>query len=102
MARQKNRLAEGGIVDRQRTLRFSFDGKTYEGHPGDTLASALLANRLSQMGWWARCGAVVASAAASRRSKPMALNPRGMDTSHAATSIWMPKARKQAAVLIMC
>src|SRR5436853_5825444 len=25
-------------------LRFTFDGQEYEGHPGDTLASALLAN----------------------------------------------------------
>ncbi|HET9977516.1 MAG TPA: sarcosine oxidase subunit alpha family protein [Burkholderiaceae bacterium] len=31
-------------VDTSRTLEFSFDGKTYRGHPGDTLASALLAN----------------------------------------------------------
>lgn len=41
---QKNRLATGGLIDRGHTLRFSFDGKTYAGHPGDTLASALLAN----------------------------------------------------------
>ena len=31
-------------VDTSRTLRFRFDGHTYQGHPGDTLASALLAN----------------------------------------------------------
>jgi len=41
---QSHRLSAGGIVDRSRTLRFSFDGAAYEGHPGDTLASALLAN----------------------------------------------------------
>ncbi|MEU6661923.1 2Fe-2S iron-sulfur cluster-binding protein [Streptomyces sp. NPDC046821] len=37
--------AEGhGHVDRGTTLSFTFDGSTYAGHPGDTLASALLAN----------------------------------------------------------
>jgi heterotetrameric sarcosine oxidase alpha subunit len=38
------RLASGGVIDRKRTFRFSFDGKSFTGHPGDTLASALLAN----------------------------------------------------------
>ena len=41
---QPFRLAQGGRIDRSRTLRFTFNGKAYEGHPGDTLASALLAN----------------------------------------------------------
>ncbi|MDE0112953.1 MAG: 2Fe-2S iron-sulfur cluster-binding protein, partial [Albidovulum sp.] len=34
----------GGLVDRSKTLRFKFNGMSLEGHPGDTLASALLAN----------------------------------------------------------
>lgn len=46
---QINRLA-GGRIDRSQTLNFSFDGKTYHGHPGDTLASALLANGVRLMG----------------------------------------------------
>lgn len=33
-----------GRVDRATTLSFTFDGTAYTGHPGDTLASALLAN----------------------------------------------------------
>ena len=41
---QSHRLAEGGIVDRSRPLRFSYDGASYEGYAGDTVASALLAN----------------------------------------------------------
>ena len=41
---QPFRLPQGGQIDRGRILRFSFDGQDYEGHPGDTLASALLAN----------------------------------------------------------
>ena len=32
------------------TLNFTFDGKQYQGHPGDTLASALLANGVRLMG----------------------------------------------------
>ena len=44
MSRQSYRLPQGGGVDRTRTIRFSFGGKSYAGHPGDTLASALLAN----------------------------------------------------------
>ncbi|WP_197040918.1 2Fe-2S iron-sulfur cluster-binding protein, partial [Pseudonocardia halophobica] len=34
----------GHVLDRTRTLTFTFDGEQYTGHPGDTLASALLAN----------------------------------------------------------
>ena len=41
---QPFRLPRGGQIDRSRALRFTFDGQEYEGHPGDTLASALLAN----------------------------------------------------------
>jgi len=40
----------GGQIDRSRSLRFTFDGQTYTGHPGDTLASALLANGVRLMG----------------------------------------------------
>jgi sarcosine oxidase subunit alpha len=43
-SRQPYRLAAGGRIDRRTTVRFSFDGKSYEGYAGDTLASALLAN----------------------------------------------------------
>lgn len=41
------RLASGGRIDRDRVLRFTFNGRNYQGHPGDTLASALLANGVS-------------------------------------------------------
>ena len=47
MSEQINRLPDGGAIDRSRTLNFQFDGKSYTGHPGDTLASALLANGVS-------------------------------------------------------
>jgi methylglutamate dehydrogenase subunit C len=38
------RLPSGGLIDRSRALTFYFDGRAYRGHPGDTLASALIAN----------------------------------------------------------
>ncbi|WP_154663783.1 2Fe-2S iron-sulfur cluster-binding protein, partial [Saccharomonospora iraqiensis] len=38
------RLADRGRIDRDRPVRFRFDGDAYEGYAGDTLASALLAN----------------------------------------------------------
>jgi sarcosine oxidase, subunit alpha len=38
------RLATGGRIDRSTDLHFTFDGVDHIGHPGDTLASALLAN----------------------------------------------------------
>ena len=44
------RLAGGGRIDRTRALSFSFDGAAYRGHPGDTLASALLANGVHLVG----------------------------------------------------
>ncbi|MFC3085180.1 sarcosine oxidase subunit alpha family protein [Tabrizicola soli] len=46
---QSHRIS-GGQVDRTKTVRFTFDGIPYQGHPGDTLASALLANGVRLMG----------------------------------------------------
>ena len=40
---QKFRI-EGGLIDRSQTWAFTFNGHTMTGHPGDTLASALIAN----------------------------------------------------------
>jgi sarcosine oxidase subunit alpha len=44
------RLASGGRIDRTRLVRFRFDGRELSGHPGDTLASALLANGVRIVG----------------------------------------------------
>ncbi len=44
------RLAEGGDIDRARRLSFTFDGATFDGFAGDTLASALLANDVAIVG----------------------------------------------------
>ena len=45
-----SRLPHGGLIDRDRRLLFSFDGRGYAGYPGDTLASALLANDVRLVG----------------------------------------------------
>ena len=44
------RLAQGGLIDRARTVGFTFDGRRYGGYAGDTLASALLANNVTLVG----------------------------------------------------
>ncbi len=39
-----HRLSTGGAIDRGTRVPFAWDGRRLEGHPGDTLASALMAN----------------------------------------------------------
>ncbi len=50
MMPQKFRLPSGGLIDRGRPLRFTFNGATHTGFAGDTLASALLANGVRIVG----------------------------------------------------
>lgn len=45
-----HRTAEGGRIERRVSVPFSFDGKSYTGVKGDTLASALLANGVHFVG----------------------------------------------------
>jgi heterotetrameric sarcosine oxidase alpha subunit len=49
-ANPPRRLPRGGLIDRSTVLRFSFDGQSYAGFAGDTLASALIANSVSLVG----------------------------------------------------
>ncbi|MFV0359620.1 sarcosine oxidase subunit alpha family protein [Tropicimonas sp.] len=44
------RLSDRGRIDRTTSLPFTFDGRRLSGHPGDTLASALLANDIRLVG----------------------------------------------------
>ncbi|MEO0381604.1 MAG: 2Fe-2S iron-sulfur cluster-binding protein, partial [Pseudomonadota bacterium] len=44
------RVARKGLVDRETSVSFRFDGTTYRGFAGDTLASALLANDVRMVG----------------------------------------------------
>lgn len=40
----EHRLSEGGRIEREQPINFTFNGRRYQGYEGDTLASALLAN----------------------------------------------------------
>ncbi|WP_062231535.1 sarcosine oxidase subunit alpha family protein [Aureimonas sp. N4] len=44
------RTSSGGRIDRTASLGFTFDGQSYRGYQGDTLASALLANGVHLVG----------------------------------------------------
>lgn len=44
---QMRRLPEGGHIDRDAPLYFSFNGRLLQGYAGDSLASALLANNIN-------------------------------------------------------
>ncbi len=50
MSPQPFRSPDGGRIDRSKTLEFTFNGRRYEGHAGDTLASALLTNGVRLVG----------------------------------------------------
>jgi len=50
MSSQSHRLASGGRIDRSTVLTFTVDGVEHTGHPGDTVASALLANGRVRIG----------------------------------------------------
>jgi sarcosine oxidase subunit alpha len=48
--KQVFRIDSGGRIDRSQEITFKFNGRTYTGFSGDTLASALLANGVSIVG----------------------------------------------------
>ncbi|MBO8183893.1 (2Fe-2S)-binding protein [Streptomyces sp. DW4-2] len=56
MTAQTFRLPQGGRISREEALTFSFDGQEYTGFRGDTLASALLANGVHQIGTSVKLG----------------------------------------------
>jgi sarcosine oxidase subunit alpha len=47
---QINRLNKGGRINRNQPLSFTFNGESYQGFSGDTLAAALLANGVDIVG----------------------------------------------------
>ncbi|MFT5505807.1 MAG: sarcosine oxidase subunit alpha [Gammaproteobacteria bacterium] len=47
---QKFRMADGGRINRDQVVNFTFNGKSYTGLAGDTLCSALLANGIHTVG----------------------------------------------------
>ncbi|WP_336204809.1 2Fe-2S iron-sulfur cluster-binding protein [Nonomuraea sp. LPB2021202275-12-8] len=80
------RLPSGGLIDRSVTLPFHFDGRPLHGHPGDTLASALLAGGVRVVGHSVDLGRPrgVFSAGAE---EPNALVRVGADPMLAATTV---------------
>jgi len=75
MTEQHFRLARGGRVDRGTVLRFTVDGRELTGHPGDTVASAMLANGL------------VAVAPSLYRSRPRGIVAAGVEEPNALLQI---------------
>ncbi len=75
------RTSAGGQIDRSRTLRFTFDDKAYTGHPGDTLASALLANGVHLMG------------RSFKYHRPRGVLSAGSDEPNALVTVWRDAAR---------
>ena len=47
---QDFRLQDTGLINRDKKIKFKFNGKDYFGYEGDTLASALLANGIHLIG----------------------------------------------------
>ena len=47
---QEFRLKKEGLINRNKLIKFKFNGKNYSGYEGDTLASALLANGIHLIG----------------------------------------------------
>ena len=70
------RTPEGGRIDRATPVEFTFDGQTYTGHPGDTLASALLAAGRHQIATSIKLGRPRGIAAA------WAEDPGGLEAHH--------------------
>ena len=64
---QVNRLAKGGRIDRSQPLSFTFNGQTYQGYAGDSLAAALLAERAGDR----RSDAAAAWPTLLRKSRPV-------------------------------
>ncbi|MEQ1942869.1 sarcosine oxidase subunit alpha [Mesorhizobium sp. VNQ89] len=76
------RATSGGLIDRSRSIRFSFDGQEFTGHPGDTLASALLANGVTLLGRSFKC------------HRPRGLLAAGVDEPNALVTILRGEARE--------
>ena len=47
---QSHRLNNIGLINRDKIIKFKFNGKEYQGYEGDTVASALLANGVHLIG----------------------------------------------------
>jgi sarcosine oxidase subunit alpha len=72
------RLSSGGRIDRSTELPFFVDGQSYVGHPGDTLASALLA------------AGVIETAPSIYRSRPRGILTAGIEEPNGQVAVRRP------------
>jgi sarcosine oxidase subunit alpha len=75
---QSRRLDSGGLIDRSATLYFSFNGRLLQGHDGDSLASALLANGINPV------------ARSFRYHRPRGILCAGLEEPNALVSLALP------------
>jgi sarcosine oxidase subunit alpha len=75
---QPRRLREGGRIDRSTELSFTVDGQSHIGHPGDTLASALLA------------AGVIETAPSIYRARPRGIVAAGVEEPNALFNVRRP------------
>ncbi len=78
MSTQPRRLRQGGRIDRSTELSFTVDGRSYIGHPGDTLASALLA------------AGVIETAPSIYRARPRGILAAGVEEPNALVNVRRP------------
>jgi sarcosine oxidase subunit alpha len=73
-----HRVGAGGRIDRSTELSFTVDGRTFRGHPGDTLASALLA------------AGVIETAPSIYRGRPRGILAAGLEEPNALVNVRRP------------
>ncbi|MFC9456615.1 sarcosine oxidase subunit alpha family protein [Streptomyces sp. NPDC056983] len=78
MTDQQFRLGHEGRVDRTTLLQFTLDGRELTGHPGDTLASAMLAN------------GIVEAAPSLYRGRPRGIVSAGVEEANALVQLGGP------------
>lgn len=78
MSTQNRRIPHGGRIDRSTDLSFTLDGRSYVGHPGDTLASALLA------------AGVIETAPSIYRTRPRGILSAGVEEPNALVNVRRP------------
>lgn len=78
MSTQSHRRSEGGRIDRSTELAFTVDERSYVGHPGDTLASALLAS------------GVIATAPSVYLARPRGILAAGIEEPNALVNLRRP------------
>ena len=78
MSTQPGRLRQGGRIDRSTDLSFTVDGQSHVGHPGDTLASALMA------------AGVIETAPSIYRTRPRGILAAGVEEPNALVNVRRP------------